>query len=127
MSRSAGPGQPIRFKCNMCRRWRSQLVPPRTGLKWEATGNIRELFSPTAGSGGRSDTSRVHEYRCNECGHVGWSRHKDVARASVKKAASLRFDVLLVKAQADDPRSVGCDPEELLSKAARLFYRRNKL
>lgn len=79
MSRSAGTGQPVRFKCSRCRkRDRSTRFPPPS--PWEVTGESRASFTGS-NAGGRSDPTRVYGYRCLRCGYQGWSRHIDVQRA----------------------------------------------
>lgn len=81
MGRSAGTGQPIWVKCPVARRTVG-VGPfthgPKSNLK--LTGRRRHRFSRLAGSGGRSDTRFIYEFQCLDCGHVGWSRHIDIAR-----------------------------------------------
>ena len=68
---NAGTGQPIRFRCAACRRTR--VFP----LGWAVvrTGRVRKLSRPRGGV--RMLAYESHEYRC-KCGHVGWTRHKDI-------------------------------------------------
>lgn len=75
MSRSAGTGQPLWWKCSVCR---------RAGLQYtskEPTGNAR--VSRTGNAHGRSLPFLI-EYRCT-CGHVGWSRHIDACCAFLRR------------------------------------------
>ena len=93
MSRSHGSGQPIHFKCSNCRKWRTQLVRDGAldclaGRKFVATGERRRRF--TTGGGPRIDNQFQYQYRCNDCGHVGWSRHVDVRRAYEKLQAETK-------------------------------------
>jgi len=62
-------GQPISFKCPKCR--------SRGWVSYELTGKTRKRLSQGMNHHGWGDTS--YQYRCG-CGHVGWSRHPDVAR-----------------------------------------------
>lgn len=82
MGRSAGTGQPVWFKCPNARStWnRKQPGHPAAGSNVELTGERRRSYSRYAGSGGRSDINFVYRFRCLDCGHVGWSRHIDIAR-----------------------------------------------
>lgn len=73
MSRSAGSGSPVWFRCAVDR---SDYT---TGMEHriELTGRSRPYHPPRV-LGSRS-TFRSREYRCS-CGHVGWSNHRDLAR-----------------------------------------------
>lgn len=68
MGRSSGTGQPLWFKCPQC-------LGSCFGVK--LTGKKRKLAT---GGYGRSDPF-IREYVCS-CGHIGWSRHRDLARWS---------------------------------------------
>ena len=69
---NAGTGQPITLRCGKCRITRSWR---EGGFDLEATGKTR----PATRRGIRL-TNRKIEYRCRECGHVGWSQHMDAER-----------------------------------------------
>lgn len=75
---NAGTGRPISFRCSQCRRIEG-ATGPRTARGWidrvELTGRTRKTKPGTAGS--RNSLHR-REYRCLDCGHVGWSRHIDL-------------------------------------------------
>ena len=73
MSRSAGAGSPIAFRCTKCR---STLVSDRDST-WELTGRERPYAKARYSVGGARSTRTAREYRCS-CGHVGWSNHVDL-------------------------------------------------
>ncbi len=82
MSRSAGPGSPITFMCAKCR---STLQPDRNrgrSDRVELTGRERPYRSSGYSARGIRSTGVAREYRCLDCGHVGWSAHVDLARRS---------------------------------------------
>lgn len=84
MSRSAGTGQPVSFRCPKARRDRGfpglGSVHAAGGPRVKLTGERRRSYSRYAGSGGRSDINFCYQFRCLDCDHVGWSRHIDIAR-----------------------------------------------
>jgi len=89
---NAGTGQPMRFICGKCRKneyKRHRWNNPHTGLDvyaFHTTG--RKRFRPNYNrGGGRVDVNWVYEYECvaPRCGHVGWSRHIDVARDWIRE------------------------------------------
>ena len=84
----AGTGQPLIFGCSKCRRrwsaWKlSRFAParpmPGTVDRVKLTGRKRKrrrselAHTPTARTG-----REAREYRCLDCGHVGWSFHSDL-------------------------------------------------
>lgn len=76
MSRSAGTGSPVWFRCYADRR--------REGIDHAVTltGRTRPSRRGRSPMGSRStDTDR--EYTCS-CGHTGWSNHVDLARMAAK-------------------------------------------
>lgn len=84
-----GTGTPIFFQCAACRRckgasydtdqYRAHVMKGRLG-RVRLTG--RSKPNPSRRRNQRcSDTSR--EYECLDCGHVGWSIHKDLERKYV--------------------------------------------
>lgn len=76
MGRSAGPGSPVFFRCTKCR---STLNPDKSkGWRVELTGRTRQR--PPRGVLGSRNSWVAREYRCLDCGHVGWSTHNDLAR-----------------------------------------------
>ena len=72
-------GQPNKFQCSVCRRkkpWRPEDDPEayNRGLihRVTLTGRSKAIYDGKAS--GRSANTRF-EYKCNDCGHVGWTRH----------------------------------------------------
>ena len=84
MSRSAGTGSPLNFRCAACRR-RETCLDFKSRKGWsgdvELTGNTkkRQRASPRHGT-------VLHQYRCRSCGHVGYSAHNDLARKAEAEA-----------------------------------------
>lgn len=72
MSTGGGTGQPHTFQCWNCRRRRRNR-----GYAHEVDPTGRTRFSNT-GIGGRCVVETRYEYRCPFCGHVGWSRHRQL-------------------------------------------------
>ena len=73
MSRSAGPGSPLAFRCARCRLRRVEGVVGRTGRE-------RPYRAPRGSCLGIRSTLVSREYRCS-CGHLGWSNHVDLMMA----------------------------------------------
>jgi hypothetical protein len=48
-----------------------------TERRLELTGRRRARRA--RGGGGRTDSRDQYEYRCRDCGHVGWTRHKQIS------------------------------------------------
>lgn len=75
---NAGTGYPLTLRCAKCKRYRDYDNPQHAdrGCQLAATGRIRPLTSQQFGhnSSGRALHYRA-EYRCLDCGHIGWSRH----------------------------------------------------
>jgi len=81
MGANNGTGQPYFFQCSKCRRrnnsrHRSRL--PYTGHQVKLTGRKKPLSRSQQGTGGARVSQERREYECLDCGHVGWSRHKDL-------------------------------------------------
>lgn len=77
---NAGTGQPIHFRCGMCRRCDAHW---RRGFKddIELTGRTKPFNNLSSGRHGFTRLGHVvYEYRCKACGHRGWSRHNDLKR-----------------------------------------------
>lgn len=76
-----GTGVPLRFRCGECRRALSGLRRrggAERGLYFRVT-----LTGLTRDVGGHRSVrmDRIsRQYRCRDCGHVGWSRHVDLRR-----------------------------------------------
>lgn len=78
----AGTGYPLTFRCAKCRIGWQYRLGRRDGTNYVATGRTRKV---TRRSGRRHvgirQTHRLIEYRCMDCGHVGWSQHQNLERA----------------------------------------------
>ena len=78
-------GQPLVFRCSI---QRSKVQYPDKGggrfpLGHEEiirTGRIRYI-----GKGSVRSLATAHEYVC-ECGHVGWSKHRDILRYPLEES-----------------------------------------
>lgn len=80
VSRSFGAGQPVWFKCPISRRLTHRpVIHTKGGRNYQLTGRRRRSFSSLSGSL-RSDSRYVYEFKCLDCGHVGWSRHITLSR-----------------------------------------------
>lgn len=96
MSRSAGPGHPHYFRCSQCRLTTNRYEHGRGGFihHVELTGRRRHDFSPHGGASQRIDNWHVYQYKCRDCGHVGWSRHTQLADRWIREygAPSLQLN-----------------------------------
>lgn len=76
---NAGTGRPLTLRCAKCRldyvRMRERSG---CGTRLERTGRKRPLSKAQEGNGGLRVLLYQLEYRCLDCGHVGWTRMKDV-------------------------------------------------
>lgn len=73
MGANNGTGWPFNFFCAICRKrpgWIPTYNVSRTGRTKPYKGGNR----------GARGLNTFHEYACQDCGHVGWSRHVDVAK-----------------------------------------------
>jgi hypothetical protein len=75
-------GQPHTFRCAKCKRGADAQRQPRVGIDVSLTGRSREQHA---------EGMNVHhwkpialEYKCNVCGHVGWSRHPTLAHRAAR-------------------------------------------
>lgn len=75
MSRSAGPGSPVWFRCHRERLGYGRLA----GHAVLRTGRERPYKPPMYSARGIRSEFVSREYLCS-CGHVGWSNHKNLAR-----------------------------------------------
>ena len=82
---SAGKGNPLSFRCTVCRRRHGYDGPSALGRsdhvdflpdapRWQSQREGRRACSP------RMRMWAVR-YRCRDCGHVGWSAHNELVRA----------------------------------------------
>lgn len=74
---NAGTGCPLTLKCAKCRLSRNWSRNFREGLV--ATGRTRAVSRRSI-----RQTTRKVEYRCLDCGHVGWTQHIDAERLPVE-------------------------------------------
>ncbi len=75
MGANNGTGQPNFFRCSKCR---STLRGGRnTG--WAGCVNLTGRKRPHRGKAGARNSFIDREYVCQDCGHVGWSCHIDLA------------------------------------------------
>lgn len=79
MSRSAGPGSPLTFRCNRCRSTTHLRDESSRGLDYVLTGLALPAPRSKYHARGVRNGSMCYQYRCNDCGHTGWSSHNDVA------------------------------------------------
>lgn len=80
-----GTGSPLHFGCSKCRQGWNRLYHegvfkyPGTASRVQLTGRMRQK---NLGSPGRYIYARngaiAREYKCLDCGHVGWSTHSDL-------------------------------------------------
>jgi len=76
VSTGGGTGQPHTFRCSKCRLRRTGR--PRGYVhEVDPTGRVR---SSNTGIGGPCVAGSRYQYRCTCCGHLGWSRHLQLAR-----------------------------------------------
>ena len=72
MGANNGTGHPNWLRCWACRRRRDEHVSGAL----EATGRTK----PRRKTGGARTTNRQIEYRCLDCGFIGWTIHVDAER-----------------------------------------------
>lgn len=74
---NAGTGYPLTLRCAKCKStWRREYGAMATNLI--ATGRTKPRGRND--KGGMRTTTRMIEYRCLDCGHVGWTKHIDAER-----------------------------------------------
>lgn len=74
---NAGTGQPIYFRCTECRIRRGRWNVP--WCSWNQSKGV--VLTGRKRDAGRASIRMdyfAREYRCLDCGHVGWSRHIDL-------------------------------------------------
>lgn len=98
---ASGAGQPNTFGCAKCRQeWNRNHTRGESYLnkgtlgRITLTGRVRPVHARKGG--GRVCFTR-YEYRCEDCGHVGWSRHIEVAR---------KADLARIAPHESDPRGI---------------------
>lgn len=75
MPGSTGTGYPLTLRCAKCKVRRSDR-DHECGTHLAATGRTRPIPSSQFGRGHPRALQYQAEYRCLDCGHVGWSRHR---------------------------------------------------
>jgi len=77
---SAGTGQPLSFHCSACR-LREGAIGPRTADGWADRVKLTGRTKPAKHGNARGRSSETRrEYTCLDCGHTGWSRHRELER-----------------------------------------------
>lgn len=82
-----GTGCPLTLRCAKCKHMRDWRYDHDKGIHLEATGRQRPLPKSQRGGCHRGQLHYLLEYRCRDCGHVGWSRHATMLRLLKKKEA----------------------------------------
>jgi hypothetical protein len=82
---NAGTGQLVHFRCSQCRKRRWKW-PNGAVQRVKVTGRTRLV--PRGRKGRRTSYWRF-EYKCQDCLHIGWSRHIDVERRYVSSGYEL--------------------------------------
>jgi hypothetical protein len=85
---NAGTGYPLTLRCGKCKVGRDWENDDHKGTKLEATGRKRPLASSQHGRGNPRALQYRAEYRCLDCGHIGWSRHGTMEFLLKRKGAS---------------------------------------
>jgi hypothetical protein len=79
--KNSGTGWPHDLRCSACKRstnnWKQ---PSRVGFNLEATGHVRNWSARGRVALGARGMGYQVEYRCRDCGHIGWTRHIDARR-----------------------------------------------
>ena len=88
MGANNGSGRPNYFCCSKCRiqNSRQDFLPGhfvRTGYKVTLTGKKRALND---GRAGIRNSTHARQYTCDDCGHVGWSRHFQLEHQEEREA-----------------------------------------
>jgi len=95
MGRSSGPGSPLSFRCWKCRRRQGRLTE-YSGWWWHQrdkgwasrvllTGKTRPNPPKKHHARGARSSDLQREYVCQDCQHVGWSSHIDLAGEAMVK------------------------------------------
>jgi hypothetical protein len=77
---NAGTGYPLTLRCAKCKTGRDWRGFDDAGTNLVATGRYRALLSSQIGHGNPRALYYRAEYRCEDCGHTGWSRHSTMQR-----------------------------------------------
>lgn len=74
--KAIGTGHPLTLRCAKCKA-RPNCRAARS-VKLEATGQTKPRAKWS--QGGVRQAQQFIEYRCLDCGHIGWSGHSDAER-----------------------------------------------
>lgn len=77
---NAGTGQRLYARCSKCARYRGARARVHYGFSLTLTGRRKPIRPTHNKAGGRMDMDFAYEYRCDDFGHVGFSRHMDLSR-----------------------------------------------
>lgn len=85
MNNAPGAGYPSQFCCSKCRRARPCASDYRTGeIMRRGTSSRVEITGRSKPNATHSQLIRTsalsRQYRCLDCGHLGWSNHIALAR-----------------------------------------------
>lgn len=73
---NAGTGHPLTFRCGKCKVGRDYRADSKRGTNWTVTGFVRGDLTKVTNQ--RVSRFVKAQYRCNDCGHKGWSGHSSV-------------------------------------------------
>lgn len=74
---NAGTGHPLTLRCAKCRLGRDWRRHSDRGTRLEATGKWKRICALEYPIAHLRLTWRRIQYRCLDCGHIGWTRHVD--------------------------------------------------
>lgn len=77
MGSNNGTGWPLTLRCTKCKRGRDWRNSTDDGTYLIRTGRTKPY---RGGNRGARGLGTFHEYACITCGHIGWSRHSEIAR-----------------------------------------------
>ncbi len=78
MGANNGSGQPYFFMCHGCRRIKGSLGYSDKGSRLAVKLTGRKRYANRGGNAGGRNSTHAREYKCSDCGHIGWSRHIDL-------------------------------------------------
>ena len=83
---NAGTGRPLTLRCAKCRLdFFAMRRSSACGTRLVRTGRERPLPKSQRGNGGSRVLLYLVEYRCLDCGHVGFTRMSDVLAYPIAK------------------------------------------
>lgn len=78
-----GIGNPLLFRCSRCR-LRDGAWRPKSDRGWIGCVKLTGRKRRGRRAGPRADIWR-REYRCMDCGHVGWSNHVELKQLDERR------------------------------------------